>query len=192
MYETTAPAPMTSDKARNAYRIFLADLNRMESALKRVISEWPISCEQFLSNEHINRIAWLGQSSMCIETRVPACFRGGFRLLSPEQQEAANRMALKYLNTWLRSKGQNESAMTLDMSDDNGADEWTTNLKTTTAKASFYISSWQKRGYTEGVPDEVPIVLMKDLLAPSYKAVAQAILKIDMQLKSLGFVPPQS
>ena len=71
--------------------------------------QWPVSCEQFLSNEEINRIAWLGQASMCIETRVPRVFRGGFRLLSNRQQSAANTLAMNFLNNWISNEKRNRS-----------------------------------------------------------------------------------
>lgn len=39
----------------------------------------------------------------------------------------------------------------------------------------------------QGIPDEVPAELADELLAPSYKAIAIALLNNDMQLRSLGF-----
>lgn len=99
-YETVAPDGMDSDAACEAYREFLADIPRFEKALQRVLNEWPNSCEQFLSNIHINRIAWLGQASMCIETRIPACFRAGFKLLDAKQQQAADAAAARTLHHW--------------------------------------------------------------------------------------------
>jgi hypothetical protein len=54
----------------------------------------------------MNRIAWLGQASMCIDSRIPSGFRGGFNLLSDEEKQAANEMALKYLNLWLEKQGE--------------------------------------------------------------------------------------
>jgi len=77
--------------------------------MHRVVRSWPHSCDQFLSNEHINRIAWLGQSSMCIETGVSSVFRGGFRLLTPGQQLAANAAAEYHLKKWLKGKGDEAS-----------------------------------------------------------------------------------
>jgi len=85
---------------------FLRDLPRFERGLQRILDEWKRSCEHYLSNENMNRIAWLGQASMCIETGVPACFRGGFNLLTDEEQKAADALALKYLNRWLESIGE--------------------------------------------------------------------------------------
>lgn len=111
-YNDDPPKGMTSQEATEAYMYFLRDLPRFERALIRVLDEWPRSCEHSLSNERMNRIAWLGQASMCVEAGVPACFRGGFNLLSKDEQAAADAMALKYLNIWLEAHG--EPALTID------------------------------------------------------------------------------
>lgn len=111
-YEDLPPDGMTPAQAIHAYRDFLADIPRFEAALARVLEEWPRSCEHYLSNESMNRIAWLGQASMCIATRVPACFRSGFNLLSEHQKEQANLTALAALNRWLEAHG--EATLTLD------------------------------------------------------------------------------
>jgi predicted phosphoadenosine phosphosulfate sulfurtransferase len=50
-----------------------------------------------------------------------------------------------------------------------------------------YIRKWEKQGYESGIPDEVPMELMKQNLAPSYKAIVIAILKNDHNMKTLGF-----
>lgn len=55
-----------------------------------------------------------------------------------------------------------------------------------------YISKWEKMGYPDGIPDEVPHELMKSNLAPSYKSIAMAILSNDNNLKSLGFSSKKS
>lgn len=47
-------------------------------------------------------------------------------------------------------------------------------------------------GYPNDIPDEVPDVLMIKNLAPSYKAIALAILNNDLHLYSLGFSRPKS
>lgn len=86
------------------YRDFLADIPRFEAALQRVIKEWPNSCEHYLTNFAMNRIAWLGQASMCIDTGVPSKFCAGYNLLSDEQKDAANASAHMALNQWLDSK----------------------------------------------------------------------------------------
>lgn len=85
------------------YALFLADIPRFNAAMLRVLSEWPRSCEHFLSNPSVNRIAWLGQSAMCIDTGISRRYRAGFRLLNPEQQLLANTAAEKMLESWCSS-----------------------------------------------------------------------------------------
>jgi ParB-like chromosome segregation protein Spo0J len=100
-YGDKPPKEMTVEQCEEAYRDFLADIPRFEAALNRVISEWKNSCEHYLTNSKMNRIAWLGQSSMCIETGIPSRFCGGYNLLNEEQKRAADMKAHEYLNKWL-------------------------------------------------------------------------------------------
>lgn len=100
----------TKDQCEMEYASFLQDLPAFEAALQRVLNEWPVSCEHYLSNESMNRIAWLGQASMCLARNIPSCFRGGFNTLSESEQQAANELALKYLNKWLAVRGEPEIA----------------------------------------------------------------------------------
>lgn len=55
-----------------------------------------------------------------------------------------------------------------------------------------YIREWKAKGYPEDIPDEVPAVLMPKNLAPSYKAIAIALLRNDMHMEALGFTAPKS
>ena len=109
-------------ECQEMYRDFLVDLSRFESALKGVTKKWKYSCEHYLTNSAMNRIAWLGQASMCFATGVPAEFRGGFFLLTTAQQEAANEMALRYLNKWLSANSRSEITMDEAMSGDRQSD----------------------------------------------------------------------
>ena len=111
-YSSKPPDGMTASQCQAAYTDFLRDLPRFERALVRVLAEWPRSCEHYLSNVNMNRIAWLGQAAMCVDSGIPRQFRGGFNRLGDDEKEAANRMALKYLNLWLEAHG--EPALTLE------------------------------------------------------------------------------
>jgi len=51
-----------------------------------------------------------------------------------------------------------------------------------------YIYKWEKRCYTDGIPEEIPPRLEQLNKAPSYKALVKAILKNDLNLKTLGNV----
>lgn len=111
-YEDKPPAGMTVKEATQAYADFLRDTQAFSDALARVITEWKNSCEHYLSNENMNRIAWLGQASACIARGLPSVFRSGFHLLTLDEQRMANETALKFLNTWLTSYG--EPTLTLE------------------------------------------------------------------------------
>jgi predicted phosphoadenosine phosphosulfate sulfurtransferase len=58
-------------------------------------------------------------------------------------------------------------------------------VSSTTAVLS-YVELWKHRDYFDDIPDEVPDVIMHAGLAPSYKAIAIALLKNDTRLSSLG------
>jgi predicted phosphoadenosine phosphosulfate sulfurtransferase len=59
--------------------------------------------------------------------------------------------------------------------------------KTTAGNVQRYLKLWKSRDYPDDIPDEIPEQLAKEKLAPSWKAIACAILKNDMLLTSLGF-----
>jgi ParB-like chromosome segregation protein Spo0J len=105
-YSDKPPRDMSVEDCEIAYRDFLADIPRFQAAMFRVITEWKHSCEHYLTNEKMNRIAWMGQASMCIDSGVPSRFCGGYNLLSDEQKHAADNAALAYLNTWMLNNGR--------------------------------------------------------------------------------------
>lgn len=106
-YEDLPPERFESKTAaEKAYAAFLRNTPRFEAALERVVSEWSKSCEHYLSNENMNRIAWLGQASACIAEGLPSAFRAGFHRLKPEEQAIADATALKWLNVWLSRRGE--------------------------------------------------------------------------------------
>lgn len=96
---------MTAEECKNAYAAFLADCDKFMQAAKSVTSEWKHSCEHYLTNTAMNRIAWIGQAAMCYATGIPSKYCSGFSYLSDEQKEAANLVALDVLNDWLLEQG---------------------------------------------------------------------------------------
>lgn len=54
-------------------------------------------------------------------------------------------------------------------------------------KIREYISNWEQRGYSEGIPEEAPESLERINAVPSYRMICRAIIKNDVQLESLGF-----
>jgi predicted phosphoadenosine phosphosulfate sulfurtransferase len=56
----------------------------------------------------------------------------------------------------------------------------------TTERAKEYISKWKARCYSDDIPDELPRKLQESGRAPSYRAIAEAVLKNDLMLNSIG------
>jgi predicted phosphoadenosine phosphosulfate sulfurtransferase len=50
-----------------------------------------------------------------------------------------------------------------------------------------YITTWETRGYPEGIPDEADFVLEALNKVPSFRAICRAIMKNDVGLLSLGY-----
>ena len=59
--------------------------------------------------------------------------------------------------------------------------------ETVTSKVTAYVATWESRCYPDGIPDEVSDKLANSGRVPSYKAIALAILKNDLNFGSLGF-----
>lgn len=106
----------TAEECEEIYRSFLADTDRFSKAAFGVIENWKHSCEHYLTNIAMNRIAWIGQAAACYETGVPSRFCAGYNLLTEEQKRAANEVALEALNQWLESNGRQPIEMNEAMS----------------------------------------------------------------------------
>jgi hypothetical protein len=56
-----------------------------------------------------------------------------------------------------------------------------------TDRARAWVAMWRKRCYSNDIPDQVPDGLLYSGRVPSWKAIALAILRNDLQLRALGF-----
>jgi len=81
--------------------------NLFKNNLNKVISEWVYSCEHYLTNKAMNRIAWLGQAAVCINSKVPSRYSSAWFKISEEDRNIANLTALDYLNKWLINNKRN-------------------------------------------------------------------------------------
>lgn len=107
-YNNNPPENFSEEDCEKIYAEFLSNIELFESILDKVINEWKYSCEHYLTNDSMNRIAWLGQASLCYHYKIPSKYRAGYSLLSKEQQLMADKAALKYLNIWLFKNGFEE------------------------------------------------------------------------------------
>lgn len=104
-YAERPPEGITQEQGEEMYREFLSDPARFEAALFGVTTEWKYSCEHYLTNDRMNRIAWLGQASCAYALHLPSGCRGGYHRLTDDQKRQADELALRYLNGWLEARG---------------------------------------------------------------------------------------
>lgn len=101
---------MTHEEAQNKFAEFFKG-DEFDKYARRVITEWKHSCEQNLTNSSMNRIAWLGQASVCLAHKIPSRYSSGWGLLTNEEQERANNIALNVINDWLWANDRSEITM---------------------------------------------------------------------------------
>jgi len=108
----------SKEECEKEYASFLRDTKSFEIALSHVVSYWTNSCEHYLTNGAMNRVAWLGQASACYAVGLPSKFCSGYNRLSEDEREIANRTALSYLNFWLTMNGR--SSVSMDIATSSG------------------------------------------------------------------------
>lgn len=107
-YENHPPDGMTKDECESIYAKLLTNDEYFRSSIEGVFKDWKHSCEHYLTNKAMNRLAWIGQAALCYSEGIPSAFRSGFSLLSKKQQKHANEIAYEYLNKWLKQNGLKE------------------------------------------------------------------------------------
>lgn len=101
-FEVLPPKGLTDNDCLNLYRRLLLDTKEFKKILRKVIKQWRYSCEHNLTNERMNRIAWMGQAALCYKYKIPSKYRGGYHLLSDSQKLAADKTALVAINEWMK------------------------------------------------------------------------------------------
>jgi hypothetical protein len=80
-----------------------------------VIDEWKFSCEHNLTNEALNRIAYIGQGACCLYAGIPATVTmEAWSLLSKDVQDRANSQAMDVLNVWINRNKRIQLCLNLD------------------------------------------------------------------------------
>ena len=71
------------------------------SYMDRVVKEWPVSCENALTDYYMNRKAWIGHAACALAINCPEDItRQAWKELSYEQQYLANQEAIRAIRTW--------------------------------------------------------------------------------------------
>lgn len=104
-FEVRPPKGLEEDDCVERYKELLVDILEFKRIMRLIINEWENSCEHNLTNERMNRIAWMGQAALCYKYRIPARYRGGYNLLTDEQKKLADDAALEIINEWMLGNG---------------------------------------------------------------------------------------
>lgn len=82
---------------------FTGDHEKYGHYMRRVTREWPISCENALTDYNLNRKAWLGHAACALYAKIPEWLtREAWRHLTHEQQLLANNQAREAIRAWER------------------------------------------------------------------------------------------
>lgn len=80
---------------------FTGDHKLYGSFMGRVIKEWPVSCENALTDMSINRKAWVGHAAVALALSIPENItRKAWGCLSSEQRFLANKEADRAIREW--------------------------------------------------------------------------------------------
>jgi len=99
----------TKEQCEEEFIRILSDQNLFSEILNKLIREWKYSCEHYLTNKSMNRIAWLGQAAVCYHSGVPSKFSSSWFDIDKQTRNKANNTALKYLNKWMLINNFEES-----------------------------------------------------------------------------------
>ena len=106
----------TKQECEQAYYTVLSHPLLFSEVLDKVLEQWVHSCEHYLTNKAMNRIAWLGQAAVCYHTGVGHAFVSGWNLLNEEQKKVADAIAFNKLNIWLLANGLKAETMDVAVS----------------------------------------------------------------------------
>ena len=83
--------------------------------MNRVINEWHYSCEHNLTNDSMNKIAYLGQGACCIYKGVPNTITmEAWSLLEKDVQKRSDLIAKEIIDKWIDNQKNKQLCLKLD------------------------------------------------------------------------------
>ena len=87
---------------------FTSDHREYGKYMRLVTKQWPISCENALTDSYINQRAWIGHAACALAHKIPEdIVRDAWRHLTSEQQLLANQEASRAIQSWQHDYQQN-------------------------------------------------------------------------------------
>lgn len=101
------PAGLYNSAGRNKSELIdkvielFSDPKLTRKFMLEVIEKWPYSCEHNLTNNSLNKIAYLGQAACCLYAKIPATVTMEAWSKVPEKfRNEANEIAAEVLSIW--------------------------------------------------------------------------------------------
>jgi hypothetical protein len=92
----------------------MAEPDRFQAAMERVLVEWPQSCEMAFSADGNNQRAWLGHAGCWLGVGSPEeCTRAGWHMLDDAEQYGANAAADRVIAQWRAARYSNVAQLML-------------------------------------------------------------------------------
>lgn len=89
------------EQAIQESKALMLNIEQFTNAMKNVVDNWPVSCEQNLTASVINHQAWLGHAGCAFNHDAPEDLtRLAWSMLSKEQQDLANLAADEAKEYW--------------------------------------------------------------------------------------------
>jgi len=102
---------MSHEECKEEFKRIISDQNLFADILEKLIVEWKYSCEHYLTNKSMNRIAWLGQSAVCYHSGIPSRYANAWFDIDEKTRKEADKTALKYLNIWCNRNGFSDESL---------------------------------------------------------------------------------
>jgi hypothetical protein len=99
-YEPASSCPKKRLIDETSYMNFHIEENTFIETLEKVSNEWLFSFENFMSNKEINRVAWVGQASVCFKLKISSCNRGAYNRLDLSIRRRQNKIAEEFIKRW--------------------------------------------------------------------------------------------
>jgi hypothetical protein len=102
------------EKLNKSIEMFNSEILTYEN-MNYVIENWKYSCEHNLTNESLNRIAYIGQAACCVYAGVPnSITMEAWSFLSDDVKKRSDKIALDCLNKWIENNKYIQLCLKLD------------------------------------------------------------------------------
>jgi len=102
------------EKIQKCIEMFNSEQLTRENMFK-VVNGWKYSCEHNLTNESMNKIAYIGQGACCIYAKIPNTITMEcWSLLTKEAQDRSNIIAKEALESWISNNKFIQLCLNLD------------------------------------------------------------------------------